>query len=78
MVEQKERMKTQRANKVIQALQPELEPHSMVDDDAPFQQSHRYLSNRVHQHDNPYPPRHDLPLDREKPKVHTDTPSDRA
>lgn len=49
MNEQKERLKTQRADEVIQTLRPHLEPASVADVDAVVRQCHRYLSNRPHQ-----------------------------
>lgn len=46
MDEQKERLKTQQADKVLQALQPHLEQSDIADSDAPVRQCHRYLSHR--------------------------------
>jgi hypothetical protein len=51
MAEQKERLKTQRVEEVIQTLLPHLEAPSVADDDAPVRQCHRYLSHRLHQLD---------------------------
>ena len=49
MDEQKERLKTQQADKVLQALQPHLEKADIADSDAPVRQCHRYLSHRLDQ-----------------------------
>lgn len=49
MDEQKERLKTQQADKVLQALQPHLEKADIADCDAPVRQCHRYLSHRQDQ-----------------------------
>lgn len=46
---QKERLKTQQADKVLQALQPYLEKADIADSDAPVRQCHRYLSHRQDQ-----------------------------
>jgi hypothetical protein len=63
MVEQKERLKTQRVGEVVQALRPHLEPASVGnDDDAPVRQCHRYLSNRMHQLDYQSALANDLPI----------------
>lgn len=63
MVEQKERLKTQRVGEVIQALRPHLEPASVGnDDDAPVRQCHRYLSSRMHQLDYQSALANDLPI----------------
>ena len=63
MVEQKERLKTQRAGEVVQALRPHLEPASVEpDDEAPVRQCHRYLSNRMHQLDYQSALANDLPI----------------
>ena len=51
MDEQKQRLKTQQADKVLQALQPHLEPLDIADSDAPVRQCHRYLSRRLDQID---------------------------
>jgi hypothetical protein len=51
MDEQKERLKTQQAGKVLQALQPHLEKDDIADSDAPVRQCHRYLSHRQDQLD---------------------------
>ncbi len=44
--EQKMRLKTQRADELLQELQTYLEPANIEDADAPVRQCHRYLSNR--------------------------------
>ena len=62
MVEQKQRLKTQRAAEVVQALRPHLEPDSVGNDDAPVRQCHRYLSNRMHQLDYQSALANDLPI----------------
>jgi hypothetical protein len=49
MDEQKESLKTQQADKVLQALQPHLEKADIADSDAPVRQCHRYLSHRQDQ-----------------------------
>lgn len=49
MDEQKERLKTGQATQVLQALQPQLEPGTVADNDAPVRQCHRYLSQRPEQ-----------------------------
>ena len=49
MAEQKERLKTHRAQQVVQALQPHQEAPGTQDVDAPVRQCHRYLSNRMDQ-----------------------------
>lgn len=49
MDEQKVRLKTQQADKLLQALQPHLEEASVADSDAPVRQCHRYLSHRQDQ-----------------------------
>lgn len=49
MDEQKERLKTQQADKVLQALQPHLEKADIADSDAPVRQCYRYLSHRQDQ-----------------------------
>ncbi len=46
MDEQKERLKTQQADNVLQALQPHLEPAHVADSEAAVRQCHRYLSHR--------------------------------
>ena len=51
MDEQKQRLKTQQADKVLQALQLHLEPLDIADSDAPVRQYHRYLSRRLDQID---------------------------
>ena len=48
---QKERLKTNQANEVLQELQPHLESPAVQDGDAPVRQCHRYLSNRREQLD---------------------------
>jgi hypothetical protein len=49
MDEQKTRLKTQRANELLQALHLHLEGVDVDDSDAPVRQCHRYLSNRREQ-----------------------------
>lgn len=51
MDEQKGRLKTQQANKVLQAMQAYLEPSHIADSDAPVRQCDRYLSHRLDQLD---------------------------
>lgn len=51
MDEQKERLKTQQASKVLQALQAHLEEADVADSDAPIRQCQRYLSQRPDQLD---------------------------
>jgi len=51
MTEQKERLKTQSAEDVIDTLRSRLEPPNVADTDAPVRQCHRYLSRRLHQLD---------------------------
>ena len=51
MSEQKERLKTQQANQVLEALQPYLEEAGIADSEAPIRQCHRYLSRRPDQLD---------------------------
>ena len=51
MTVQKERLKTQQAKQVLQALQPHLEEAGIADSDAPVRQCHRYLSHRPDQLD---------------------------
>lgn len=49
MDEQKDRLKTNQANAVLQELQPHLESSAAQDSDAPVRQCHRYLNNRPDQ-----------------------------
>lgn len=49
MDEQKIRLKTQRADELLQALQPHLEAPDVEDSNAPVRQCHRYLSHRREQ-----------------------------
>ena len=49
MAEQKERLKTHKAQDVLQALQPHQEAAGTLDADAPVRQCHRYLTNRMDQ-----------------------------
>lgn len=49
MDEQKNRLKTQQANAVLQELQIHLEPPAAPDSEAPVRQCHRYLNNRPDQ-----------------------------
>ncbi len=49
MDKQKNRLKTNQASIVLQALQGHLEPASSPDIEAPVRQCHRYLSNRTNQ-----------------------------
>lgn len=51
MDEQKMRLKTQQAAKVLQALQPYLESAPVADSEAPVRQCHRYLNHRADQLD---------------------------
>ena len=62
MSEQKERLKTQQANQVLQALQPYLEEEGIVDSEAPIRQCHRYLSHRPNQLDYQSALAQDLPI----------------
>ncbi len=62
MTTQKERLKTQRANDVIQTLQAHLEAAEVADVDAPVRQCHRYLSNRIDQLDYQEAIARDLPI----------------
>jgi hypothetical protein len=62
MAEQKERLKTRRAEEVIQALQPHTEEPSVADADAPVRQCSRYLSNRLGQLDYQHALANDLPI----------------
>ena len=62
MDEQKHRLKTRQADKVIQALQPRLEPSEVEDKDAPIRQCHRYLSHRPEQLDYQDALARDLPI----------------
>ena len=48
---QKDRLKTQQTNQVLQALQPHLEEANIADSEAPIRQCHRYLSHRLNQLD---------------------------
>ena len=49
MATQKNRLKVNEANSVLQELQTHLEPATRPDIEAPVRQCHRYLSNRPHQ-----------------------------
>ncbi len=49
MDEQKQRLKTQQADKVFQTLQTHLEPAQVADSEAPVRQCYRYLSHRQEQ-----------------------------
>ena len=62
MGEQKERLKTQQANQVLQALQPYLEEAGIADSEAPVRQCHRYLSHRSDQLDYQSALAQDLPI----------------
>ena len=62
MDEQKIRLKTQRADELLQALQPHLEKPHVQDCDAPVRQCHRYLSHRREQLDYQNALEHDLPI----------------
>jgi hypothetical protein len=62
MVEQKQRLKTQRAGELMQALRSHLEPTSLADEDAPVRQCHRYLRHRLHQLDYHSALANDLPI----------------
>lgn len=48
---QKERLKTQQACQVLEALHPHLEEANIADGEAPIRQCHRYLSHRLDQLD---------------------------
>lgn len=60
--EQKIRLKTQRADELLQALQPHLEAPDVQDSDAPVRQCHRYLSHRREQLNYQGALAHDLPI----------------
>lgn len=62
MEEQKIRLKTQRTDELIQALQPHLEEPDVEDSDAPVRQCHRYLSHRREQLDYQSALDSDLPI----------------
>jgi len=62
MDDHKERLKTGRAQEVMQALKPHLEASSLADIDAPVRQCHRYLTNRLHQIDYQHALANDLPI----------------
>lgn len=62
MDEQKTRLKTQRTDELIQALQPHLEKPGVEDNDAPVRQCHRYLSHRREQLDYQSALARDLPI----------------
>ena len=49
MDEQKRRLKTQQADKVLQTLHSHLEPAELADSEAPVRQCQRYLSHRAEQ-----------------------------
>ena len=51
MDEQKTRLKTQRCDELLQALQPHVEASGVEDSEAPVRQCHRYLSHRREQLD---------------------------
>ncbi len=60
--EQKIRLKTQRADELLHALQPHLEAPDVQDSDAPVRQCHRYLSHRREQLNYQGALAHDLPI----------------
>ena len=62
MDEQKIRLKTQRTDELIQALQPHLEEPGIEDAEAPVRQCHRYLSHRREQLDYQSALASDLPI----------------
>jgi len=62
MDEQKTRLKTQRTDELIRALQPHLEQPGIEDSDAPVRQCHRYLSHRREQLNYQSALDHDLPI----------------
>lgn len=62
MDETKERLKTGRAQEVIQALHPFIEAPEVADTEAPVRQCHRYLANRQHQLDYQQALANDLPI----------------
>jgi len=62
MTENKERLKTGRAQEVIQTLHPLIETPDVADTDAPVRQCHRYISNRQHQLDYKHALANDLPI----------------
>jgi hypothetical protein len=49
--EQKENLKTNKVSRVLEALQPHLEPANKPDEKAPARKCHRYLTNRLDQID---------------------------
>ncbi len=59
---QKDRLKNNRADRVIKALQPYLEEESCPDEDAPVRAAIRYLSNRINQLDYRSAIEKDLPI----------------
>jgi hypothetical protein len=59
---QKERLKSQRAEEVIQALEPHLEAPETADAEAPVRCCHRYLTNRMGQLDYQSALARDLPI----------------
>jgi len=62
MDEQKIRLKTQRTDELIQALQPHLEQLGVEGSDAPVRQCHRCLSHRREQLNYQSALAHDLPI----------------
>ena len=62
MDEQKNRLKTQRANELIQTLQAHLEAPDVEDGNAPVRQCQRYLSHRHEQLDDQSALVRDLPI----------------
>ncbi len=62
MDKQKNRLKTQQANAVLQELQTHLEPPALPDSEAPVRQCHRYLSNRPDQLNYQDAIKRDLPI----------------
>ena len=59
---QKDRLKNNRADKVVKALKAYLEEESCPDEDAPVRAAMRYLSNRIDQLDYRWAIEKDLPI----------------
>jgi len=59
---QKDRLKRGQAQRVLDALQPFLEPDHIPDEQAPIRAAHRYLQNRLDQVDYPHALKHGLPI----------------
>ncbi len=62
MDEQKNRLKTQRVNELLQTLQAHVEAPAVEDSNAPVRQCQRYLSHRLEQLDYQSALMHDLPI----------------